>query len=175
MNYKQALNQSMQVMAENKKTVFIGYNVRIGKAGGTLEGITDEQLVETPVAENLMVGMAIGMSLNGHYPIVYFERFDFIMNAMDAIINHLDKIELISNGEFKPAIIVRCVVGNKNKPLYTGPTHTQDFSLMFTGLSISLITCYSSADITEAYKSAFSQMTSNEPKSSIIVEYKDLY
>ena len=175
MNYKQTINQSMQLMALDKKTVFIGYNVRIGKAGGTLEGISDEQLIETPVAENLMVGMAIGMSLNGHYPIVYFERFDFIMNAMDAIINHLDKIELISEGEFNPAIIIRCVVGNKNKPLYTGPTHTQDFSSMFTGLNVSLINCYSSASITEAYKNAFSQMISDNPRSSIIVEYKDLY
>jgi pyruvate dehydrogenase E1 component beta subunit len=175
MNYKQTLNQAMQLMAQNKKTVFIGYNVRVGRAGGTLEEISDDQLIETPVAENLMVGMAIGMSLNGHYPIVYFERFDFIMNAMDAIINHLDKIELISDGEFKPAVIVRCVVGNKNKPLYTGPTHIQDFSPMFTGLNISLISCYSTADITEAYKSAFSQMISDKPKSSIVVEYKDLY
>ena len=170
MTYKESLNQAMNYIAEYPKAVFIGYNVKVGRAGGTLDGVAESQLIETPVAENLMVGMGIGMSLNGYLPVVYFERFDFIMDAMDATVNHLDKIELISDGEFKPKVIIRCVIGNTKKPLYTGPTHTQDFSWMLSGMSFPVFKCKTSEEVLDVYQSAVASK-----KSSIIVEYKDLY
>jgi hypothetical protein len=43
-------------------------------------------------------------------------------------VNHLNAIPITSLGEFKPAVILRIVVGNREKPLFTGHTHTQDFS-----------------------------------------------
>lgn len=170
MTYKEAIIQSMKTVEKDSDAVFIGYNVKCGKAGGTLEGISEDKLIETPVAENLMVGMAIGMSLNGKLPVVYFERFDFILNAMDALINHLDKIEDLSEGEFLPKVIIRCVVGGTKKPLYTGPTHTQDFSWMFSKCSFPVLNCKTPDEILSAYSTA---IKSN--KSSMIVEYKDLY
>ena len=66
---------------------------------GTLKDVPDDQKIETPVAENLMVGLAIGMSFEGFKPVVYFERHDFMLVAADAISNHIDKIERISHGE----------------------------------------------------------------------------
>jgi pyruvate/2-oxoglutarate/acetoin dehydrogenase E1 component len=170
MTYKESINRAMHYVAKNSKAVFIGYNVKVGKAGGTLEGIDEAQLIETPVAENLMVGMGIGMSLNGYLPVVYFERFDFIMDAMDAIVNHLDKIKTISEGEFDPKIIIRCVVGNTKNPLYTGLTHTQDYSYLFTGMNFPVLKCKTPEGILAAYRTAVEKNTS-----SLIVEYKDLY
>jgi pyruvate/2-oxoglutarate/acetoin dehydrogenase E1 component len=129
MKYKEILTDMMGLLATNKDCRFIGYNVKYGsKANGTLKNIDDKQLIETPIAENLMVGMAIGMAIDGLRPVVYFERFDFIMNAMDAIVNHLDKIKTISNGEYDPKVIIRVNIGGTKKPLYTGITHTQDFT-----------------------------------------------
>lgn len=119
----------MNVLSADPFTLFVGYNVRYGsKANGTLSQIPDKQLIEMPVAENLMIGSAIGMSLAGFKPVVYFERFDFIMNAMDALVNHLDKIESLSQSEFVPRLLIRCIVGSSQKPLFTGSTHTQDFT-----------------------------------------------
>jgi pyruvate/2-oxoglutarate/acetoin dehydrogenase E1 component len=74
----------------------------------------------------MMTGLAHGLSLAGLHPILYFERADFLYNAMDAIVNHLSCASKISRGEFSPAVIIRVTVGNKNKPLFTGPTHTQN-------------------------------------------------
>ena len=74
---------------------FIGYNVRYGNAIGTLKDVSDDQKLETPVAENLMAGLAMGMSFEGFNPVIYFERHDFMLVAADAIINHIDKIERI--------------------------------------------------------------------------------
>ena len=49
------------------------------------------------------------MCLEGFLPVIYFERHDFMLVA-DAIVNHIDKIERISHGEFKvPVIILKAV------------------------------------------------------------------
>lgn len=128
MTYKDELTAAMDSIAIDPRARFIGYGVRHGRAMGTLRNVSEAQLIETPVAENLMVGIATGMALTGLRPIVFIERFDFILNALDAIVNHLDKIERISRGEFAPAVILRVIVGNRCKPLFTGETHTQDFT-----------------------------------------------
>lgn len=129
MKYKEAIKQGMDLLAKNPMTIFLGYNVKYdGKANGMLRDVPEAQLFETPVAENLMVGLAIGMSLENYFPVVYFERFDFMLNALDAIINHLEKIEQMSQKEYCPKVLIRAVIGNKNMPLFTGLTHTQDFT-----------------------------------------------
>ncbi len=129
-SYKEGIRLSMEMIAkENSNAIFLGYNVKHGSKGdGAYVNIPEHQLFETPVAENLMMGIAIGLSLEGYLPIVYYERFDFILNALDAIVNHLDKIEKMSKGEFKPKVIIRAMIGGKKKPFFTGLTHIQDFT-----------------------------------------------
>jgi pyruvate/2-oxoglutarate/acetoin dehydrogenase E1 component len=129
MKYKDALKQSMTLLSEDSNCRFLGYNVKYGsKINGTLKDIDENKLIETPVAENLMAGMAIGMSIEGLKPVVCFERFDFILNALDSIVNHLDKMNVISKGEYDPKVIIRVVIGSIKKPLFTGITHTQDLT-----------------------------------------------
>jgi pyruvate/2-oxoglutarate/acetoin dehydrogenase E1 component len=166
MKYKDAIKTAMESLAKNPKTIFLGYNVKYGNE--ILKDIAKPQLFETPVAENLMVALAIGMSLEGYLPVVYFERFDFILNALDAIVNHLEKIKDISHNEFDPQVIIRAVVGNKNAPLFTGATHTQDFTEALSLLTkIPVIKLpYDSKKIIEIYETS---------RSCIIVEEKDCY
>ena len=53
MKYKDALIKSMNMLAENKDTIFLGYNLNFGaKCYETLEVIPDEQILETHLAEN---------------------------------------------------------------------------------------------------------------------------
>lgn len=175
MTYKEALTQAMDELAADPLVRFIGYGVTIGKAGGTLKNVNPAQLVETPVAENLMVGLAIGMSLAGLRPVVYIERMDFILNALDAIVNHLDKIALMSHGEFRPAILLRVVVGNHTKPLYTGATHTQDFTAgIETMVKFPVLRLKSPALVHLAYPSAHAALKQERPESTLLVEYKDM-
>ena len=127
MTYKEIITEAMTSLAQDPDVCFVGYGVTRGKAMGTLAKVNPAQLIETPVAENLMVGLATGLALRGRKPVVFIERCDFLLNALDAIVNHLTKINVMSRGEFKPAIILRVVIGNRDKPLFTGETHTQDF------------------------------------------------
>lgn len=171
--YKEALTQTNAKLASDPNTRFLGYGLQKGRALGTMKGVADTQIIETPVAENLMLGLAIGLSLRGMKPVVFIERMDFILNALDAIVNHLDKVNEISHGEFSPAVIIRIVVGNKNKPLYTGITHTQDFSEALRNMvSFPVLQLKTSDDVFNAYRLA--EDNSSNGISTILIEYKDL-
>ena len=108
------------------RVVYLGYNVGMGsRMYGTLpEGVPT---LETPVAENLMMGMAVGMAMQGMRPVVCFERHDFLLLALDALVNHADKLPSISGGQYKLPILVRAVVG-ASSPIDPGEQHRQNYA-----------------------------------------------
>jgi deoxyxylulose-5-phosphate synthase len=129
LSYKDAITKSMDDLAKDN-AVFIGYNVVHGHAMGTLKNVPVEQMIETPVAENLMAGLAMGISFENRKAVLYYERHDFMYVAADAICNHIDKIKRISHGEYDVPVIIRAVVADSG-PFYSGPTHSQDLTEMF--------------------------------------------
>ena len=168
-SYKDAVHQMMTEFGEDGM-IFIGYNVAKGDAMGTLKNVPMDQKLETPVAENLMSGLAIGMSFEGFKPVLYFERHDFMLVAMDAIGNHIDKIERISHGEFKVPVIIRAVEAFGG-PFYSGPTHHQDFtSILKEVVDFPVIDPVTGVDILKAFKGA---KESGRP--AIIIERKSRY
>ena len=171
MNYKEALIKSMEILAQDKDRVFLGYNVCFGSQGyGTLNGISLAQRLETPLAESLMIGLATGMSLEGYKPVVFFERHDFVLNALDGIVNHLDKIESMSEKQYKTPVIIRATVGSKS-PLDPGPQHTQDFTEGFSKLIKFPIYCPETPnEVLESY-----EIAKASEKPSMIIEKRDLY
>jgi len=170
--YLEEIKTSMDFLAKDPKTIFLGYNVRCGYKGGkTLTNVNEQQLIETPVAEGLMMSMAVGLSIAGFKPVVYFERYDFILNAVDAIVNHLDKIQVMSKNQYKPKVIIRVVEGNKNNPLFTGITHTSNYTEAFKNMvNFPVVELSTKSNIQLAYKDAY-----NSNSSYMIIEKKDLY
>lgn len=174
MTYKDHISASMECLGAHPRTIFVGYNVLFGKAAGTLNRIKEAQLIEMPLAEGVMASAAIGMSLDGCLPVLYFERMDFLTNAMDAIVNHLDKMSGLSEGLHKPSVIIRCVVGNKNFPLFTGSTHTQEFSIGIREMvGFKVCRLINKEKIQYEYASALRDAIAG--KSSMMVEYKDYW
>ena len=168
-SYKDAMIQSMTELGE-EGAIFIGYNVKYGNAIGTLKNVPDDQKLETPVAENLMAGLAIGMSFEGFIPVIYYERHDFMLVAADAIVNHIDKIERISHGEFKCPIIIRAVTADAG-PFYSGITHSQDFTNVFKeAVSFPVEDPVTGVDVLNAVKSA---RLSGRP--AMLIERKSRY
>jgi len=168
-SYKDAMNIAMTELGQ-QGAIFIGYNVAKGDAMGTLKNVPVEQKLETPVAENLMSGLAIGMSFEGFIPVLYFERHDFILNALDAIVNHIDKIERISHGEFKVPVVIRAVTADAG-PFYSGITHSQDFTkLLESGVSFPVVDPKEGKDVLRAFRDA---IESERP--AIIIERKSRY
>jgi hypothetical protein len=168
-SYKDAVLQAMTELG-NEGAVFIGYNVARGDAMGTLKNVSSDQKLETPVAENLMAGLAIGMSFENITPVLYFERHDFMLVAADAIGNHIDKIERISHGEYKVPIIIRAVEAFGG-PFYSGPTHHQDFTPLLKELvKFPVLDPVTGEDVLKAFKGAYQ---SGRP--AIIIERKSRY
>jgi pyruvate dehydrogenase E1 component beta subunit len=171
MNYRDAIKQAMEARAQDERAVFLGYNVLYGsRAYGTLTGVPKEKCIETPVAENLMAGLAIGMALTGYRPGLFYERHDFVLNALDAIVNHLDKIEAMSQGQFKTPVLIRATVGG-SVPLHPGPQHTQDFTQAFKSmLTFPVLELHTPAEVVEAY-----QLAATLDSPIMLVERRDLY
>ena len=89
--------------------------------------LSKEKMIETPVFEEVQMGMCTGMAMNGIVPICCFPRFDFILRCMDALVNHLDKMQHMTEGTFKPKVIMRTSIGSTD-PLNGGVQHTQDYT-----------------------------------------------
>jgi pyruvate/2-oxoglutarate/acetoin dehydrogenase E1 component len=89
--------------------------------------------------------------------------------AADAIVNHLDKIEKISLGQFKPKVILKTVVDDGGI-FYSGPTHSQNFTEAFRKMiEFPVIVPNTAEEVIDAYNFAL------ECKRSVmIVELKTL-
>ena len=95
---------------------------------------------------------------------------DFLPRAMDQIVNHLDKIETMSHGEFSPKVIIRTSVGSTN-PLDVGLQHSQDLTEIFkVAVNFPVYKPMTADEIDEVYDKAI-----NLDGPCMIVEMQDLY
>ncbi len=172
-DYFDELKKAMQMLAENDKVRFVGQAVAYKGTAlyKTLEGIPEEKRVELPVFEEVQIGMTTGLSLEGFIPVSFFPRMDFLISGMNQLVNHLDKMEQMSSGQFKPKVIIRTAKGSV-APLFPGPQHCQDHTealkLMLTNIDV--IKLEKKEDIIPAYKKAL-----ESDRSTILVEIPDLY
>lgn len=100
---------------------------------GTLDGMEARfgrnRVIESPVAENGMVGIAIGAAIAGQRPIISFHRVEFALLAIEQIVNNAAKAHYISNGQHKVPIVIRIVVG---RGWGQGPEHSQSLESVFS-------------------------------------------
>ena len=116
MSYLKEIQKSMKFLAKNKNVIFIFVS---------LKDVPKSKKIEIPVMEEVQTGMAIGMALNGYIPVSCYPRFDFLILAANQLTNHLDKIDYLTNNNFKSKILIRTMIGS-TKPLNAGLQHTQD-------------------------------------------------
>jgi hypothetical protein len=162
-DYHTETNAAMRLLAENPRAIFVGQTV--GYPGSpifkSLEGIPEYRRIEMPVIEETQMGAATGMALAGYLPISIFPRFDFMILGTNQLVNHLDKMYELSQGQFDPKVIIRTAVGTKN-PINPGPQHCQDhteaYSRLLTHVNVRKI---ESADqLVPAYQEALDAKTS---------------
>ncbi len=122
----------MGLLAEKDDTVFIGEGlINAGRIYGTMDCVPIKKCIEMPIAENLIVGAAMGLAIQGYKPIVVFQRMDFMLVAADAIINHLCKIPEMSGDRVKLPVIIRAIIGNQSKEFDVGLQHKADYTHIF--------------------------------------------
>ncbi len=165
----------MNFLGKKKDTIFIGQSVLYSGNAiyNTLKEVPNKKKIELPVFEDIQMGMSMGMALNGFTPITCYPRFDFLLLAMNQLVNHLDKIRVMSNNEFKPRVIIRTSIGSK-KPLNGGVQHTQDYSKIFKNIltEVNVVSLVNPKDIFNQYKKAY---TRKDSKSTLLIENGDFY
>ena len=99
------------------KNVYImgqGINDKIGMFGATTDiykQFGEDRVFDTPLAETGLTGMAVGAALNGLRPIYCHNRPDFLMLAMDQIVNHASKYNYMSGGQCPIPLVIWAVTG----------------------------------------------------------------
>jgi len=90
----------------------VGVNGGVFRATeGLLDEFGEERVIDTPLAESGIVGMAIGMALYGLRPVPEIQFQDFIFPAFDQIVNELAKFRYRSGGEYCCPVVIRTPYG----------------------------------------------------------------
>jgi pyruvate/2-oxoglutarate/acetoin dehydrogenase E1 component len=159
----------MSRLALLPNTIFLGQQVASETFYGTLKDIPMEKRWEMPVAEDLQMGLSIGLALEGYLPISIYQRMDFLPRAMDQLVNHLNLLPEMSRGLYKPKIIIRTTIGSKS-PMDAGPQHSQDLTAMLSVLKFPVMTVTTPEEVHIAYSMA--TLTGGPV---LIIELQDLY
>jgi pyruvate/2-oxoglutarate/acetoin dehydrogenase E1 component len=175
MKYFDELKRSMDFLAQDPRTVFMGQAVAVAGTAmtNTLKDVPRERLLELPVAEEMQMGMTTGMALTGMVPVSIFPRWNFLLCGMSQLINHLDKIDVMSNNGYKAKAIVRTGIGSQ-RPLHPQHQHIGDYTEALRSMctTIEIIRLEEPEDIFPAYERA---LLRDDGRSTIIVEYGDYY
>jgi 2-oxoisovalerate dehydrogenase E1 component beta subunit len=116
-NLLQAISEGLaEEMRSDESVMVMGEDV--GRAGGVFritQGLMNEfgpfRVMDTPLAESLIVGAAIGLSVNGMRPVAEIQFADFIPPAFDQIVNEAARFNYRSNGAWNCPITIRAPYG----------------------------------------------------------------
>jgi len=133
-NYGTAILSAFEYLLENYPEVFvIGQGLwspwYVGNSMTDLDkkfGV--ERVIDTPVSESACTGAAVGASLAGMKPIVVHPRMDFMLYAMDAVVNQAAKWSHMLGGQSHPSVTIRSII---NRGGEQGAQHSQALHAWF--------------------------------------------
>ncbi len=115
--YSEALGEAtLLAMEENPKVFLMGEGIDDPKGvfGSTLTAFRKfgaSRVMDTPLSENAMTGVGIGAAIEGHPCVMIHMRNEFLLLAMDQIVNHAAKWSYMFGATMPVPIVIRCIVG----------------------------------------------------------------
>lgn len=116
--YREAIRDAQREELQRDPTVFlIGEDLRDpwGGAYKTTQNISsvvgNERVINTPIAEESIIGAALGAALTGLRPVAELQYLDFVMRAMDAVVNQVAKVRYMSGGQVNVPLVIRAQGG----------------------------------------------------------------
>ena len=134
LTYAQAIREAhAQALAGDPRVFVVGQGLwSPWYAGTSLEGLDREfgraRILDSPVSENAVTGLAIGAALAGMRPIVFHPRMDFMLLAADPIINQAANWSYLFGGAIGVPLVIRAVI---NRAGQQGAQHSQALHAMF--------------------------------------------
>jgi len=120
-------------MQKDKKVFVIGQGVTSPwYVGSTCEGLVkkfgEKRVIDTPVSENAITGVAVGAALVGARPVLIFPRMDFMYLAMDQIINQAANWHYMFGGKVNIPLVIRGII---NRGGEQAAQHSQAIQAIF--------------------------------------------
>ena len=112
-SYSTAINQAIDEEMKENKTVFVigGETKMFGSLDGLEKKYGANRVLTTPISEEATTGLVLGAALSGMRPIQVHIRVDFMLLAVNQIINMISSATFGSDGKAKCPLLIRSVVG----------------------------------------------------------------
>jgi pyruvate dehydrogenase E1 component beta subunit len=131
---REAISQALREEMYRDERVFI-MGEEVGVWGGTyavtrgfLDEFGEKRVRDTPIAEGVIVGAAIGAAIAGLRPVAELMTINFAFLAMDQIVNHAAKLHYMFNGQIRCPLVIRTVGGGGRQ---LAATHSQSPDVVF--------------------------------------------
>ncbi len=171
-----AINHALiEEMEQDPHVVVFGQDVAHGKGGvfGITRTLTErfgkERCFNTPLAESTIIGLAIGLSMDGiHKPVAEVQFADYLWTGINQLFNEASSIHYRSNGEWEVPIVVRMPCGGY---IQGGPYHSQSIEGFLTHCpGLKVVIPSNAADAKGLLKTAI-----RDPNPVLFLEHKGLY
>ena len=134
LNFARAILEATDQCMEQDPSVYImGLGVPdpkgiFGTTLGLRKKFGTERVMDMPISENAMTGVAIGSALQGMRPIMTHQRIDFMLLSLDQIINNAAKWHYMFGGQMNVPLVIRLIIG---RGWGQGPQHSQSLQALF--------------------------------------------
>jgi pyruvate dehydrogenase E1 component beta subunit len=159
-------------MSRDAAVYVFGEDVALGGPFGVTKGLAEEfgsnRVVNTPISEGTVMGLAIGAAAVGLRPVVEIMFVDFITLALDQLVNHAAKLHYMSGGQLKIPLTVRVQCGISGT---MGAHHSQSLEAWFTHVpGLKVVMPATPADAKGLLKSAI-----RDDNPVVFIEHRGLY
>jgi pyruvate/2-oxoglutarate/acetoin dehydrogenase E1 component len=166
---QQALRDEMQ---RDDSIRVLGEDVTLGGPFGATKGLVEvfgeSRIINTPISEATIVGMAVGAAITGLRPVLEIMFIDFITLGMDQLVNHAAKLHYMTGGQLEVPLTIRATGGVGGG---YGAHHSQSLEAWFTHVpGLKVVAPYTPADAKGLLKSS---IRDNNPV--LFLEHRGLY
>ena len=133
-SYRQALNETLRAeMTRDDNVILMGEEIGIFEGSykitaGLLTEFGPKRVIDTPIAEDGFVGVAVGAAMLGMRPVVEIMTLNFSMLAVNQIVNHAAKIHAMFGGQVPVPMVIRTPGGGGQQ---LAATHSQNIEVWY--------------------------------------------
>lgn len=142
LSYCLAINEALhQIMEQDQSVFLIGQGVKSPwYVGNTTRGLLDrfgsQRVIDTPVSENVITGAALGAAIAGMRPVVVHPRMDFMLYAMDPIINEAANWHYMFGGKSHVSVVIWAIINRGGEQAAQHSQALQSFFAHVPGLKV---------------------------------------
>jgi acetoin:2,6-dichlorophenolindophenol oxidoreductase subunit beta len=169
---KAVVEAQAQAMRDDPRVFVLGEDVAEGGPYGTTAGLADEfgtdRVLNTPISESAICGVAVGAAQSGLRPIVEVMFIDFVTLALDQLVNQAAKAHAMSGGQLRVPLVLRTQGGAGRR---WGAQHSQSLESWLTHIpGLKVVMPSRAADAAGLLASSIA-----DPNPVVFVENKMLY